>query len=154
MSEISEGNKFSMAIGSGTYTTGVLWYLRTGIWKEDITDPVTGKYPIELQRSWLWIRVWCMNKEPALEKVLDNIRMITNETCLLGCLYIWTAETDAVNIWGSVPEIEFETKTLLEGKWTDFSPILHSRWKHCVQNSGLYIEVGRISQALYESSWV
>jgi hypothetical protein len=42
MSEISEGNKFSMAIGSGTYTTG---FSRAGIWKEDeLTDPVTGKF--------------------------------------------------------------------------------------------------------------
>jgi hypothetical protein len=44
MSEISEGNKFSMAIGSGTYTTG-FYDWRAGIWKEDeLTDPVTGKF--------------------------------------------------------------------------------------------------------------
>jgi hypothetical protein len=44
MSEISEGNKFSMAIGSGTYTTG-FYEARAGIWKEDeLTDPVTGKF--------------------------------------------------------------------------------------------------------------
>jgi hypothetical protein len=41
MSEISEGNKFSMAIGSGTYTTGFYDSARAGIWKEDeLTDPV------------------------------------------------------------------------------------------------------------------
>jgi hypothetical protein len=45
MSEISEGNKFSMAIGSGTYTTGFYDSARAGIWKEDeLTDPVTGKF--------------------------------------------------------------------------------------------------------------
>jgi hypothetical protein len=44
MSEISEGNKFSMAIGSGTYTTGFYDSARAGIWKEDeLTDPV-GKF--------------------------------------------------------------------------------------------------------------
>jgi hypothetical protein len=34
MSEISEGNKFSMAIGSGTYTTGFYDSARAGIWKK------------------------------------------------------------------------------------------------------------------------
>jgi hypothetical protein len=47
MSEISEGNKFSMAIGSGTYTTGFYDSARAGIWKEDeLTDPVTGKLSV------------------------------------------------------------------------------------------------------------
>jgi hypothetical protein len=51
MSEISEGNKFSMAIGSGTYTTGFYDSARAGIWKEDeLTDPVTGKF-IQTSRS-------------------------------------------------------------------------------------------------------
>jgi hypothetical protein len=43
MSEISEGNKFSMAIGSGTYTTGFYDSARAGI-KKTSTDPVTGKF--------------------------------------------------------------------------------------------------------------
>jgi hypothetical protein len=47
MSEISEGNKFSMAIGSGTYTTGFYDSARAGIWKEDeLTDPVTGNLSV------------------------------------------------------------------------------------------------------------
>jgi hypothetical protein len=35
MDVLSEGNKFSMAIGSGTYTTGFYDSARAGIWKED-----------------------------------------------------------------------------------------------------------------------
>jgi hypothetical protein len=37
----------SMAIGSGTYTTGFYDSARAGIWKEDeLTDPVTGKLSV------------------------------------------------------------------------------------------------------------
>jgi hypothetical protein len=44
MSEISEGNKFSMAIDL-VLTTGFYDSARAGIWKEDeLTDPVTGKF--------------------------------------------------------------------------------------------------------------
>jgi hypothetical protein len=33
-----------MAIGSGTYTTGFYDSARAGIWKDELTDPVTGKF--------------------------------------------------------------------------------------------------------------
>jgi hypothetical protein len=49
-----------------------------------------------------------LNKEPALEKkVLDNIRMITNKSLPFEIVYTTSEENDAaVNIWGSVPEID------------------------------------------------
>jgi hypothetical protein len=40
MSEISEGNKFSMAIGSGTYTTG-FYDRQEQVYGKKTTDPVT-----------------------------------------------------------------------------------------------------------------
>jgi hypothetical protein len=71
MSEISEGNKFSMAIGSGTYTTGFYDSARAGIWKEDeLTDPVTGKFIRARLRGvdYEYGFEIVLNKEPALEK--------------------------------------------------------------------------------------
>jgi hypothetical protein len=70
MSEISEGNKFSMAIGSGTYT-GFYDSARAGIWKEDeLTDPVTGKFIRARLRGvdYEYGFEIVLNKEPALEK--------------------------------------------------------------------------------------
>jgi hypothetical protein len=76
MSEISEGNKFSMAIGSGTYTTGFY----------DSEEQVYGKKTSLQILLQVFIRARLrgvdyeygfeivLNKEPALEKVLDNIR--------------------------------------------------------------------------------
>jgi hypothetical protein len=78
-----------MAIGSGTYTTGFYDSARAGIWKEDeLTDPVTGKFIRARLRGvdYEYGFEIVLNKEPALEKVLD-IRMITNRACLLDCLY-------------------------------------------------------------------
>jgi hypothetical protein len=52
MSEISEGNKFSMAIGSGTYTTGFYDSARAGIWKEDELQILLQViYPCQTSRS-------------------------------------------------------------------------------------------------------
>jgi hypothetical protein len=70
MSEISEGNKFSI-IGSGTYTTGFYDSARAGIWKEDeLTDPVTGKFIRARLRGvdYEYGFEIVLNKEPALEK--------------------------------------------------------------------------------------
>jgi hypothetical protein len=74
-----------MAIGSGTYTTGFYDSARAGIWKEDeLTDPVTGKFiRARLRVDYEYGFEIVLNKEPALEKVLDNIRMITNKSLLL-----------------------------------------------------------------------
>jgi hypothetical protein len=68
MSEISEGNKFSMAIGSGTYTTG-FYDSAAGIWNE-LTDPVTGKFIRARLRGvdYEYGFEIVLNKEPALEK--------------------------------------------------------------------------------------
>jgi hypothetical protein len=108
MSEISEGNKFSMAIGSGTYTTGFYDSARAGIWKEDeLTDPVTGKFIRARLRGvdYEYGFEIVLNKEPALEKSADNIRMITKS---LPFEIVYTTSEDendaAVNIWGSVPD--------------------------------------------------
>jgi hypothetical protein len=59
-----------MAIGSGTYTTGFYDSARAGIWKEDeLTDPVTGKYPCQTSRvDYEYGFEIVLNKEPALEK--------------------------------------------------------------------------------------
>jgi hypothetical protein len=69
MSEISEGNK-SMAIGSGTYTTGFYDSARAGIWKEDeLTDPVTKFIRARLRGvDYEYGFEIVLNKEPALEK--------------------------------------------------------------------------------------
>jgi hypothetical protein len=72
----------SLAIGSGTYTTGFYDSARAGIWKEDeLTDPVTGKFIRARLRGvdYEYGFEIVLNKEPALEKVLD-IRMITNKS--------------------------------------------------------------------------
>jgi hypothetical protein len=69
MSEISEEIN-SMAIGSGTYTTGFYDSARAG-WKEDeLTDPVTGKFIRARLRGvdYEYGFEIVLNKEPALEK--------------------------------------------------------------------------------------
>jgi hypothetical protein len=38
-----------MAIGSGTYTTGFYDSARAGIWKDELTDPVTVNYPCQTE---------------------------------------------------------------------------------------------------------
>jgi hypothetical protein len=70
MSEISEGNKFSMAIGSGTYTTGFYDSARAGMEEDELTDPVTGKFIRARLRGvdYEYGFEIVLNKEPALEK--------------------------------------------------------------------------------------
>jgi hypothetical protein len=70
MSEISEGNKFSMAIGSGTYTTGFYDSARAYMERRRATDPVTGKFIRARLRGvdYEYGFEIVLNKEPALEK--------------------------------------------------------------------------------------
>jgi AAA+ ATPase superfamily predicted ATPase len=57
-------------------------------------------------------------------------------------------ENDAVNIWEAFQEIDFETKIITRNKSGRISPRLGILDENAYyKNSGLYIEVGRISQA-------
>jgi hypothetical protein len=64
-----------MAIGSGTYTTGFYDSARAGIWKEDEQILLQVIYPCQTRGvDYEYGFEIVLNKEPALEKVLDNIR--------------------------------------------------------------------------------
>jgi hypothetical protein len=152
MSELTEGNKLSMFIGSSTYTTG--FFSVPTIWEEDaLIDPVTGKtvrcnsrgnanigYEFEI----------VLNKEPALEKVLDNIRMITNKSIPFEIVYTTLGDENdaAINIWGSDPADKETTQKIITRNKSSKNHlrlgILDENAYY--KNSGLYIEVGRLSQ--------
>jgi hypothetical protein len=75
MSEISEGNKFSMAIGSGTYTTG--FYDSEEVYGKKTSLQILLQVFIRARLRGVDYEYGfeiVLNKEPALEKVLDNIR--------------------------------------------------------------------------------
>jgi hypothetical protein len=65
MSEISEGNKFSMAIGSGTYTTGFY----------DSAEQVYGK------KTSLQILLQVNLSVPDFEELIMNTFEIVNKEC-------------------------------------------------------------------------
>lgn len=154
MSLISEGNKFSMSTGAVTYTTGFSDI--NGIWKEDslidkgkiVRCNLRGKeYPHEFEIV--------INKEPSLEKILDNIRLITNKSIPITIVYTTSGDENdaAINIWG-----EDKTEQILEQKvfTRESSPKKHLGLgildeNAYYKNSGLYIEVGRIDSAIRKS---
>jgi hypothetical protein len=72
--------------------------------KRRATDPVTGNYPCRLRGVdyEYGFEIVLLNKEPALEKVLDNIRMINKS---LPFEIVTTSERNdaAVKHLGSVP---------------------------------------------------
>jgi hypothetical protein len=105
MSEMSGGNvlwQLDLVLLKPFYDSA-----RAGIWKEDeLTDPVTGKFIRYLRGvDYEYGFEIVLNKEPALKKVLDNIRMITNKSLPFEIVYTTSEDENdaAVNIWGSVP---------------------------------------------------
>jgi len=175
MSRISEGNKFSMFIGASTYTTGFKAIKDSneqddyGIWKEDSLLSVEGKAVRSRLRGidYKYEFEIVLNKEPALEKVLNNIRMITNKSIPVTVEYTMTGDENdaAIDIWGDrvSTQLEEDSGRFMENKGEEKivqkiitrnkSPrkalrlgILDENAYY--KNSGLYIEVGRINSIL------
>jgi len=152
MSELLEGNKLSMFMGSSTYTTG--FYSVPTLWEEDaLIDPLTGKAVrcnIRGNANMGYEFEIVLNKEPALEKVLDNIRMITNKSIPFEIVYTTLGDENdaAINIWGSDPaDKEITQKIITRNKSSKNHLRLGILDENAYyKNSGLYIEVGRLSQ--------
>jgi len=152
MSTISEGNKFSMSIGSTTYTTG--FSDTKGIWKEDALVDVNGKSVRSRLRGidYTYEFEIVINKEPALEKILDNLRLITNKSIPMEVVYTTTGDENdaAIDIWGSVDSKKILTQKIItrnksERKHLRLGILDENAY---YKNSGLYIEVGRIKPTL------
>lgn len=108
-SEVSEGSKFSMSIGASTYTTGFQQAdgLVNKIWEEDSLVNTDGK---DIRNNFRGIQYEyefeiTINSQPSVEKILDNLLVITNK--VLPTKLIYTTSNDnndaAVNIWGQEP---------------------------------------------------
>lgn len=157
VSKISEGNKFAISIGSATYTTG---FSSTGdIWKEDALTSQDGSSIRTVLRgidTYTYEFEIVLNKESAVEKVLDNIRMITNKE--LPTTIVYTTNKDendaAVNIWGEKTEEDILTQKIVTRNSSTRSNkrlgILDENAYY--KNSGLYIEVGNISPSLRKAA--
>lgn len=151
MSEISEGNKFIISTGAVTYTTGFSDVV--GVWKEDslIKDGKNVRCNLRgVQYQHIFEIV--INKEPALEKILDNIRVITNKSIPVEIVYTTTGDENdaAIDVWGSDPAEKILNQKIFS---RENSPRKLSRLgildeNAYYKNSGLYIEVGRIDPNL------
>lgn len=148
-SRLSEGNKFEMSIGSLEYTTG--FSTTYGIWQEDALTDETGKQlrtrirDVDYRHEFTIV----INKEPSLEKILDNIRMICNKSLPVNIEYTTSGDSNdaAVNIWNS----DSNTKVLDQPIITRNSSPRNSLRLGILdenayyKNSNLYIEVGKIN---------
>ena len=160
MSRVSEGNKFSMFIGAHTYTTGfkalngAIEQADYAIWKEDALVNNEGKGLRARLRGidYKYEFEIVVNKEPALEKVLNNIRMITNKSIPITVEYITTGDENdaAVDIWGAENgERKVTQKIITRNKSARKALRLGILDENAYyKNSGLYIEVGRINSIL------
>lgn len=151
MSELSEGNKFSIYLGSSTFTTG--FSTIKGLWEEDaLKDPTTGKHvrcSVRGVVDYGYEFEIVINKEPSLEKVLDNIKAITNKSIPVELVYTTSGDENdaAIDIWGS-DDLEKITRQKIITR--NSSGRKHLRLgildeNAYYKNSGLYIEVGKLS---------
>ena len=149
ISRISEGNKFGFMVNSNNNTFG--FSETSSIWKEDALYDVDGnqirntlrgvEYPYEFELV--------VSDQPAFEKVLDSMLLITNK--IIPDTVIYTSSGDlndaAINAFPSTSL----TKTTIQKIITrNASPrnslrlgILDENAYY--KNSGLYIEVGKIN---------
>jgi hypothetical protein len=172
MSRISEGNKFSMFIGANTYTSGFK-ALKNGvevsdytIWKEDSLLNTNGNNVRARLRgiNYNYEFEIIINKEPALEKILNNIRLITNKSIPIKVVYTTSGdENDAArNIWEKRDSTDLEEENGLftssfgnkkiEQKIITRNKSARNHLRLGIldenayyKNSGLYIEVGKVS---------
>lgn len=148
MSEISEGNKFSMYSTAAVYTTG---FIKNGtLWQEDaLTNPVGGRVVLRGVSTFTHEFEIVLNKEAAFEKILNNIRLITNKSLPFEVVYTTSADENdaAINIWGNTPAgVTLNQEIITRNNSHRASRHLGILDENAYyKNSGLYIEVGRIS---------
>lgn len=148
MSKISEGNKFSMYSAKAVYTTG---FIKSGsLWQEDaLTNPVGERVVLRGENRFPHEFEIVLNKEAAFEKILNNIRVITNKSLPFEVVYTTSADENdaAINIWGNNPAGTTLNQEIItrnnSPRASRHLGILDENAYY--KNSGLYIEVGRIS---------
>jgi len=150
-SELSEGNKFSMSMGSRTFTTGFTQSngLVNGIWEEDALKTDAGvdvrnrlrgvQYPYEFE--------FTINMQPSVEKILDNLLVITNKVLPEEIIYTTSNDNNdaAVNVWiQDDEEMEVIQKIVTRNKSTRRGSRLGILEENAYyKNSDLYISVNQ-----------
>ena len=148
ISRLSDGTKFSMSLGAYEYTTGFVDI--NGIWKQDslvdtVGVPIRNRfrgidYPYEFEVT--------IGSQPSVEKILDNIEMITNKSLPATIVYTTSGDVNdaAINVWGEKAKNKIIEQDIIT---RNNSTRNHLRLgildeNAYYKNSNLYIEVGKI----------
>ena len=154
VTRMSVGNKFSMSIGSETFNTG---FEKTGIsgevgiWQYGALVDGNGNGIASRFRGLNFGHEFeiTLNDTPTLEKILDNIQMITNKSVPVTIEYVTSGDINdaAVDIWGDEPNPKkFVQPIVTRNKSPRKSLRLGILDENAYyKNSNLYIEVGRIN---------